>query len=170
MPRKFLRRYLPTPRRVSKEWYLRPLSAMLHDPALWAIHRKGVAKAVALGLFMAMLPIPGHTVLAGLAAVLIRVNLPVTLAAVFVTNPVTMVPVFLITYRLGAGLLGIEPQPVEIDLSLQHLSLELARYWWPLLVGGLLLGALSSALGYLIVNVVWRTAISIKYRQRRRGR
>ncbi len=170
MPRRFLSRFLPHRRRVAREWYLRPWSALLHDPALWAIHRKGIAKAVALGLFMALLPIPGHTVLAGLAAVWLRVNLPVTLVAVFFTNPVTMVPVFLIAYRLGAGLLGLEPQPFQMDLSVEWLVSELWRYWQPLFVGSLLLGGLCAAFGYLIVNVAWRAAITVKYRRRRLGR
>ena len=170
MPRKLLRRFLPHRKHVSREWYLRPLSALLHDPALLALHRKGVAKAVALGLFMALLPVPGHTILAGLAAVLIRVNLPVTLMAVFVTNPVTMVPIFLTAYRLGAGLLGVEPQPLDIELSFAWLGAELARYWQPLLVGSLLLGALTAAVGYLLVNVAWRAAITYKYQRRRQGR
>ena len=168
MPRKILRRFLPHRQHVAREWYLRPLSALLHDPALWALHRKGVAKAVALGLFIALLPVPGHTVLAALAAVLVRVNLPVSLMAAFFTNPLTMVPIFVTAYRLGAGLLGLEPQALEIDLSFQWLVAELVRYWQPLIAGSLLLGALTAAVGYL--NVLWRTAITWKYRQRRLGR
>jgi uncharacterized protein (DUF2062 family) len=170
MPRKFLRRYLPHPRQLAREWYLRPLSAVLHDPALWAIHRKGVAKAAALGLFMALIPIPGHTVLAALAAIVLRVNLPITLVGVCFTNPLTMVPVFLVAYRVGAGMLGLEPQPVDIEPSLHWVAAELTRYWQPLLLGSLVMGVLLSGLGYLIVNFVWRAAINIKYRQRRRGR
>ncbi len=170
MPRKLLRKLLPQRRQMSGEWYLRPLAAVLHDPALWALHRKSIAKALALGLFIALLPLPGQTVLAALAAVWIRVNLPVTVAAVFVTNPITIVPIFVTAYRLGAGLLGVEPQPLTIDLSFGWLMAELTRYWQPLWAGSLLLAALTAAVGYLFANLAWRAAITLKYRQRRQGR
>ena len=170
MQRKFLRNLLPKRQHLSDRWYLRPLQALLHDPALWALNRKAVARAFALGLFVALLPIPGHTALAAVGAAVWRVNLPVAVAAVFLTNPLTMVPIFLLAYRVGAGLLGVTPEAFSIELSWQWLTTGLAQYWQPLLLGCLVIGALAASCGYLLANVAWRTAVAISLNRRRARR
>jgi uncharacterized protein (DUF2062 family) len=167
MPRKLLRKILPRPHQLADRWYLRPIRALTTDPALWALHRKAVARAFALGLFVAALPIPAQTLVAGLVAAFWRVNLPVALASVCVTNPLTMVPIFLFAYRLGAGILGITPAPFSIELSLDWVTSSLALYWQPLLLGCLLLGALAASIGYLFANLAWRGAVALSMRRRR---
>ena len=167
MHRKLLRNILPRRHQLADRWYLRPLRALTTDPALWALHRKAVARAFAVGLFVAALPIPGQVVLAALIAAFWRVNLPVALATVFVTNPLTMVPIFLFAYRLGAGILGVNPAPFSIELSFDWLSTRLTEYWEPLLLGCLLLGALAASIGYLVANLAWRGAVALSMRRRR---
>ena len=56
-----------------------------------------------MGLFIAFMPIPGHMIVAIMAALLLRVNIPVAAMAVWVTNPLTVVPIFYLAYRLGVG-------------------------------------------------------------------
>jgi len=167
MHRKLLRNILPRPHHLADRWYLRPLRALTSDPALWALHRKAVARAFAMGLFVAALPIPGQVLVAALIAAFWRVNLPVAVATVFVTNPVTIVPIFLFAYRLGAGILGITPAPFSIELSFSWLTTSLAHYWEPLLLGCLLLGALAASIGYLAANLAWRGAVAVSLRRRR---
>ena len=77
MPRHFLKRVLPARAHLQGQWFLRPFSVLLHDPALWATHRKNVLKALGVGIFVAVLPIPGQTALAVLIALGLRVNLAV---------------------------------------------------------------------------------------------
>jgi len=167
MHRKWLRNLLPRPHQLADRWYLRPLRALTTDPALWALHRKAVARAFGLGLFIAALPIPGQVFVAAVIAAFWRVNLPVAVATVFVTNPLTMVPIFLFAYRLGAGILGVTPAPFSIELSFDWLTTNLAVYWEPLLLGCLLLGALAASVGYLIANLAWRAAVALSIRRRR---
>jgi uncharacterized protein (DUF2062 family) len=167
MHRKLLRNILPRPHQLADRWYLRPLRALMSDPALWALHRKAVARAFAMGLFIAALPIPGQVVVAGVIAAFWRVNLPVAVATVFVTNPVTIVPIFLFAYRLGAGILGVNPAPFSIELSFEWLNTSLTAYWQPLLLGCLLLGALAASIGYLAANLAWRAAVAASMRRRR---
>ena len=167
MHRRFLRKLLPRPHQISDRWYLRPVRALLKDPALWALHRKAVARAFALGLFVAALPIPGQTLVAAVSAAIWRVNLPIAIATVFVTNPLTLVPIFLFAYRLGAGLTGITPEPFSIELSWQWLTTSMAEYWQPLLLGCLLLGALAASVGYLLANLIWRGAVALNLWRRR---
>lgn len=137
------------------------------DPALWSRSRKSVARAFGWGLFVAALPLPGQTVIAALIAIGLRVNLPVAAVTVFVTNPVTMVPIYWVAYRLGAGMLGLDPVAVAIEPSWAWLGENLARVGLPLALGSLLLGALAGCTGYLAVNVIWR-GITLRRALRRR--
>ena len=118
MPRRFFRRISAEfPREDKYPWYLKPFQVLLRHPTFFAVSRRSVAGAVWLGLFIALLPIPAQTIVAPLAAILFRVNLPIAFAAVWITNPVTWVPVYFFEYRLGSLILDLPPQPFDIELS-----------------------------------------------------
>ena len=89
MPRRFLRNVLPSQANLKKRWFLRPFSALLHDPALWATHRRNVLRALALGIFISFIPFPVHTAMAAIVALYLRVNLAVAVLASWLSNPVT---------------------------------------------------------------------------------
>lgn len=138
------------------------------DPALWSRSRKSVARAFAWGLFVAALPLPGQTAIAALIAIGLRINLPVAVVTVFITNPITMVPIYWLAYRLGAGLLGLDPVDLAVEPTWAWLSANLARVGLPLAIGSLLLGSLAGCTGYLVVNVIWRGIILRRALRRRR--
>ena len=77
MPRRFFKKFSVKRHRFSGHWLLQPFKHLLADQRLWAIRRKTVVPAVALGTFFAFMPFPGHPLLAMLAALWRRVNLPV---------------------------------------------------------------------------------------------
>jgi len=62
----------------------------MSDPELWHLTRRSVSAAIGVGLFLSMVPLPGQMPLAAVLALRYRFNLPVVIAAVFVTNPLTM--------------------------------------------------------------------------------
>lgn len=167
MPRRFLKKVLPGPRNLRDLWFLRPFDALLHDPALWALHRRSVVRALALGLFVAMIPIPGQTALAGVLALLLRLNLPVAVIATLFNNPLTMYPLFYMAYRTGTELLGLPPQPFEMELSIEWLTAGLGRWWKPLLLGCLLMGTAIATLGFSFLNLLWRLMLAYRFRNRR---
>lgn len=169
MPRRFFRRISAEfPRDREYPWYLRPLEVLLRHPTFFAVSRRSVTGAVWLGLFIALLPIPAQTVLAPLAAILFRVNLPVAFAAVLLTNPVTWVPVYFFEYRLGVLILELPPQAFSIELSWRWLFEELPRYWRPLLLGSVVTATVVASTAYVFVSVAWRMAVTARYRRRRR--
>ena len=77
MPRRFFRRFALKRETYKGQWFLAPFSHLLHDSRLWAIRRRNVVPAFALGLFVAYLPFPGHMLIAALLALLLRVHIPV---------------------------------------------------------------------------------------------
>src|SRR5690606_1769707 len=106
VPMRFLRRLSPRRRALTESWFLRPFGAVLHDPALWRLDRHGAARALALGLFIGWLPVPVQMPVAALVALIVRVHLPLAVVSVWISNPVTMVPMMYFAYRLGMTLLG----------------------------------------------------------------
>jgi len=170
MPKKFFRRYLPNRSAIKEQTSLRlALGDLLHDPNIWHLNRRSVSGAFAIGLFLAWIPLPIQMPVAGLLALLLRVNLPLAVVLVWISNPLTWGPMFWFAWKVGVVLLGIEHVPVEFESTLQWFTTGLARIWLPLTVGSLLLGALSSALGYLLCRLFWRYHV-IRHILRRRQR
>lgn len=165
MPRKFLRRLSPSQHTLRAAWFLRPFGAAILDPALWRLDRHGACRAFSTGLFVAWMPVPFQMALAALAALVIRVHLPVALLSVWLSNPVTTLPMYYAAYRLGLVLLGMDAGSFHIELSMAWLGSELSRIWQPLLLGCLVLGTLTSVAGYFLLDVLWHWMLVRKYRR-----
>ncbi|MEO8443387.1 MAG: DUF2062 domain-containing protein [Gammaproteobacteria bacterium] len=169
MPRKFFRRLSAPYRRNHRDtaWYLRPFHALLAHPVYFSINRRSIIGGLALGLFIAVMPFPGHTPVVVLAALLLRVNLPVAVLSIWVANPLTYGPIFYGEYRLGSFILHQAPAVVTLDLPWLELAAALARTWRPLWVGAVVAGLLLAGTAYVMGNAGWR--LMTLWRLRRRG-
>ncbi len=170
MPRKFFKKYSPSPKTIRENKALGCLGESIHQPNLWSMNRHSIAKAFAIGLFCTWIPLPLQTVLAAILAIYYRAHLPLSVALVFITNPITIPPMFYFAYRLGGLMLGIEPQQVPMDLSWQWLTTTLAHIWQPLLFGCLILGIISSVTGYFFIHLLWKKNIKKRWQDRQEGR
>ncbi len=156
MPRHLIKRLIPDRRGLKKHKYLRHLGALLHDENLWHLNRRSVSGGVAAGLFWAMIPIPSQMLTAALSAVLFRINLPIPVALVWITNPLTMPAVFYFNYVLGTWLLGAPTHVGEFKLSIDWITAEIGVIWKPLFVGSILSGIVLGVIGYLAMRMYWR--------------
>lgn len=141
--------------------------SLLNEPNLWHLNRRSAAGAFAVGLFCAFVPIPFQMVLAATLAILFRVNLPISVALVWITNPLTMAPIFYFAYRMGAWLLG---QPVQAELTLPTMEQfwnGLNSIWGPLLLGSFILSSVSAICGYLLIRGLWRLYVVRQWRNKR---
>ena len=163
MPRRIFKRYMPDPRKLKKHKHLSWLGEHLHNPNLWHLSRRSAARAFMIGVFCAFLPIPGQMFVAALLALWIGGNLAVSVGLVWLTNPVTIPPIFFATYKLGAFILGTEP--IQISWSLAGIEAQIMHIWWPLLLGSLICGIIFAALSYVVVNRLWIWQVQ-KSRQR----
>jgi uncharacterized protein (DUF2062 family) len=170
MPRKLIRRWMPHDSHIREHKHLRMLGHRLHDPNLWHLNRRSVAGAVAVSFFVAWIPVPGQMLLAGLAAVWLRLNLPVSVVGVWITNPLTMPPMFFFAYQVGARILGQPVRAPTFQLSLSWLTAELGQIWQPFLLGCLVFGITSALLGYGLVRLLWRLHVMRSWQRRRRRR
>ena len=137
---------------------------------LWHINRYSSSMAFFVGLFVAFMPVPGQMVIAALLAVLLNCNLPLSVSLVWITNPVTMPPIFYLAYRLGALIIGVPVEPIHFELSFHWLAYSLASIWQPFLLGCLLCGLFFGSLGYFVVNMLWRWRVVRHLRERKRRR
>lgn len=170
MPRKTLKRWLPTPHRIREIGTLGVLGDWIYQGNLWHINRYSAAMGCFVGIFVAFLPLPGQMLLAAILAILLRCNLPLSVALVWITNPVTMPPIFYLSYRLGALLIDVPVQVTAFELSLEWISARIGVLWQPLLLGSLLSGLLCGSLGYTAVSLLWRWRIARKWQSRRQQR
>lgn len=167
MPRRFFRKFAFKRQQVSKQWYLSPFKHLLHDQRLWGISRRSVVPAFALGLFIAFLPTPGHTLLGVLLALAMRVNIPIAALTTWVSNPATMGLIYYFAYRLGLTILDGNERPFAFEPTFDWLTHTFVTIWQPLLLGCLLLGSAAALVGYVVLDLFWRSSI-VDYKTRKR--
>ena len=167
MPRKTIQRLLPHPRLITENQLIRKLGPRLQDPGIWHINRRSVSGAMALGLFCAFIPLPVQMLIAAFFAIWFRVNILIAVPIVWITNPVTIPPMFYSCYLLGTWLLNTPPSEFTFELTFDWLFNELGHFWQPFLLGCLVAASASALTGFLVIRVLWRYQIIQHIKQRR---
>ena len=166
MPRRIFKRYMPDPDSIRSNKSLRFLGHLIHDANLWHLNRHSVARAMAVGLFAAFIPIPMQMLLAASLAIPVRGNLPISIGLVWLTNPITMPPVFYCTYKLGAWMMQLPAISLPEHLSLEWITSELGALWQPFLLGSFVTGVVCAALGYSLTMLYWRWWVRRSWQKR----
>jgi uncharacterized protein (DUF2062 family) len=167
MPRRIFKKFAFKRHDVAQQWFMTPFRHMLHDPRLWGAQRRRVVPAFALGLFIAFMPFPGHTLMAILMALALRINIPVAAISTWVSNPATMGPMYYLAYKLGSLLLDTDEKQFGFEMSFDWVAHTFVTIWQPMLLGCVLLGAAAAITGYVTLNVVWRISVA-NYKLRKR--
>lgn len=160
MKRKYLRlvrkayRYLRHPRIRERPWLV-ALTKPIFDRDLWNPCRHTVAGALSIGLFCAMLPIPFQMLFAALASMRARVNIPISMATCWVSNPFTQVAIWLSQEKLGDWVrsqtqLNV-PNFLDVERTVLNATLNLGSFT----VGFLVMGVILSILAYPIVYGIY---------------
>ena len=177
--RKHLRKYLPDHEAVRGSRWLRPFENTLLHPRLWHLNRRSAAGGFAVGLYCGLIPGPFQMLGAAIFSVAFRVNLPLALFTTLYTNPFTIVPLYLVSYRLGRFALGgaggkfIAP-PEYSAMNLFEWTRAMGEWMLglgaPLAVGVVLLANTLAVLGYVIVRLGWRVYLVRAWRRRQAAR
>ena len=174
------KRLMPSRNAIEKNRWLRWLGPWLKDHRLWHMSRKGIALGMAIGVFFGFLIPFGQIPPAAAVAVLMRANVPITIASTLVTNPVTFGPVYYGAYRLGRFVL-LEPEPTVEDLEslmaqttptpeiealgfidrIQNAWQRLGQVGKPLFVGLGIVATLSGLLTYAVVHWMWLIRVRV---------
>lgn len=134
---------------------------MLNDPDLWQLERRTVAGGVAVGLFVSWLPMPLQTLLAICLSAVMRVHVPVSMAMVWFTNPLTIVPLLYAAWFVGSAFMPSAAVAAHVTDTAQQAGfyglLDTFMMAWPvLLLGCLMCACITSATGFLLVHLCWR--------------
>ena len=169
-PRTFLKRYLGDRSTLTKTRGIGWLGERLYDAEVWHLGRRSVAGGVGLGFFLAFIPLPIQMLIAAPLSLLFRVNLPVTMAALWLTNPLTMAPMFYFAFKVGSWLTdrGDALNEINFVASFDGMSAMFGEIWLPLIVGCLVCGISAAAVGNLSVRWLWRAHLLSRRRRRRR--
>lgn len=170
MPRRLLQRYMPHPETLRRQRSLRFMGHLIGNPALWVLGRRSVANAFSVGLFSAMLPIPFQMAVAALGAWLVRCNLPLSVALVWITNPLTMPLIFYGNYRLGAWLMDIPAREAPQRLTTRWVAEKMGDILPALALGSVATAVILAILGNLLIRLLWRWQVSRSWKARRRRR
>ena len=175
-----LERFLPTRDAITQSRLLRWLGPRIHDPLLWHVNRRSVARGVAMGVFFGLMIPIAQIPAAAIASLLLRGNLWIAAVSTLVSNPLTYGPLYYFAYRLGAGVIGARtPANLTAEAVEQPMRMidSLAQAWtWitgigqPLLLGMLIMAVTGAFIAYWGTQLVWRMRVTAKWRRLRQER
>jgi len=175
--RKHLRRFVPDSEAMRSHRLVRLFGRWLTHPSLWSLNRRSVPGAVAIGLFTGLIPGPVQMLAALLLAAPLRQNVPLAMLITLYTNPLTIVPLYLLAFEYGNLLLGRTHglgavAPFEMNWSDWIGSLHGLARWCvamgkPLAIGLVALALTLAAIGYVATRLGWRLYVVLAWRARR---
>lgn len=144
----------------------------------WLLSLKGSPRQIALGLGVGVLvgfsPLWGlHMVLAAALATLLGCSRAAAVAAVWLSNPLTVVPVYTLTYRVGHWFVPGRSDSTISEMLSAIFTQKHAAWWdlWgrmrevlrvgeellvPLTIGGLVVGVFCGTLTYVAARLALR--------------
>jgi len=132
---------------------------------LLTINRKMVARAVLVGMFIAMIPMPMQMLAVVLIAPFFRFNVPIGVSLVWITNPFTMPVIYYVEYITGNFLL-MQEGVGDIQLTMQWFKDNIADIFIPLYVGTAFYSVVFSIGGYYLINWLWKLSVQNEKRKR----
>jgi uncharacterized protein (DUF2062 family) len=161
MKKKYLRlvrrafRTLRHPRLRNRPWW-QSLSRPLFRRSLWKPCRTSVAHGIAIGMFFSMLLLmPFQMIAAAIVSMRVGANIPLAMAACWISNPVTSIPLGLAQFRLGEWLRVGVGIPTPEFLERAHLTIRGAGTLnaASFVLGSLTMGVILAVSGYFIVHL-----------------
>ena len=154
--KKFFKKYTPNRDAVKEYKMLNFLGSSLFHEDLWKFNRISFCRATVIGLFWGWMPMMFQMIPAAYCAVVFRANLPLSVAGVWISNPITMPAMMYFAYIFGNNILGLNPIYNEFKLNSEWIISALGNIWEPLLVGTLIIGVVSSVIGYFLMHISWK--------------
>lgn len=176
MGKRYLSKLLPSPQQIASMRLMKLFGQRASSPVLWYVNRRSVSKAIFIGSFFGLLPIPFHSLFILLAVLYLQINLPIALALAWLCNPLTLVPIIYTGFWIGTGIFRIPMVTKTILLEQMHqlvdwlttlgsspLDLSLAI---PLLTGLLIEALLLASLLFFMIQFIWQRRILRRWQGR----
>ncbi|MEZ6044903.1 MAG: DUF2062 domain-containing protein [Planctomycetaceae bacterium] len=161
---------METPPKLGLKWYSSPRK-LLRAILMLDDDRHSIALGTAIGMFIGMTPTVGAQmlivfILSLLTRPFFKFNVIAAMITVYISNPLTMVPIYYFDYKVGSLLMEGEA-PIsrftEILSNEQNLSwwnqiyTLLVEFGWPLVLGSLIIGTACALLTYPAMNYLLKS-------------
>lgn len=122
-----------------------------------------VAGGFALGIFIGFLPIMGFQMIPAVAlSIRFKLSKLAAILGVWISNPVTFIPIYFFNYRTGALILGHPgiSEPHFISL-MEHFSFRIfitvgKTFILPLTIGCIVNGGIAAGISFVLVKQIYR--------------
>jgi len=143
---------LPDQKRLEQSRAYHIFGATLFKRELWSFKSEALARGLALGLFVAFTPTIGFQMIIVCVLILfIPGNLPIALAASWITNVFTAGPVYFFEYRFGQWLIevtgAIPYHPIQNEPAISGVY-NIAGAMW---LGSLVISLAAGLSGYILM-------------------
>lgn len=145
------------------------LGDRLRTPNLWHLNRFSVSRGIAVGLFVAMLPLPFQVIIAAWMAMIVQGHLAMSLLLVWLNNPFTWAFILFLDLKTGLWITGKEMAGIPFSINLAQFPETLAAYTGLLLLGGVTNGCIAAAIGYALTMLVWRLSVTRAWLKRKQS-
>ncbi len=169
MPKRLIKKYMPDHKKIKDHKHLQFFGKFLHNGNLWHFNRRSISGAFAIGVFCAFIPLPSQMIIAAALAILVQVNLPISVSLVWITNPITIPLIFYGSYKLGSFVLGQEILETDYQMDIDWFIAQIDCIWQPFLLGCFIAGVVSASIAYFTIRLLWRLHI-VSHIQERRAR
>jgi len=136
---------------------------------LLSVNRKMVSRAMLVGLFIALIPMPMQMLAVVLVAAFFRFNVPIGVSLVWITNPFTMPFIYYIEYLTGNFLL-MQEGVNDIQLTMEWFTENIGDIFIPLYVGTAFYSTVFSISAYYLVNWLWIDSVNREKKKKKEER
>lgn len=127
-----------------RPWW-KALTRTIFERRLWKPCRDTVAGGLSIGLFFGMMPIPFQSVIAAVIAARAKMNIPFAIVSTWITNPLTVVPIWLFQESFGSWLRHSLGFPMPNFLEKVHFNVPITDAD---------MNAASFILGFMITGII----------------
>jgi len=177
MPKKLVKKFLPSPEKLHENRFMRRLAPWIGHHNLWHLNRRSVAGGVAVGAFTGLFPGPVQMLSAAICSIVLRVNLPVAVVTTLYTNPFTLIPIYIVAYKIGQFATGQSSSAMpafDVKLGEGGWLVMAGDFWrWVMslghefFIGLFILACLLSFTSYFVVRGLWRLHAVMQWRKRK---
>ncbi len=134
-----------------------------------SVNRRSISKGVWVGLFWGFIPMPMQMMAVLFTTPFIRFNVPIAISMVWLSNPVTMPPMYYMEYLTGNFILGNEGVQ-NVQLTMEWFKNNLGDIFVPLYVGTAFYSIVVSTLVYFAINWLWIHSVKKEKHHKERTR
>jgi len=130
-----------------------------------SINRKSISRGVLVGLFWGFIPMPMQMLAVLITTPFLKFNVPIAISMVWLSNPITMPPMYYMEYLTGNFILGREGI-ASVELTVEWFKDNLNDIFIPLYVGTAFYSIVVSSTIYLLINQLWIYSVKSEKEER----